>query len=192
MRDGIFKNMPQSREWRGLWRSCNREAERGEITAAKAERALLADLRKELGDKFTRRFLERCLETESQLPIPGLRLFGEQISGRDLGGENTPLEETTLRHARRLEESGVHGNDLAAESIACALKDWTQRQMRQMAQFCIDEAGDPARPVIEAARQAVDAQDVGSIARAHLGIGPKPASGKVAPITLDEDLTQPH
>ena len=158
MRDGIFKRMPQSRQWRGMWQSCNRAAEREGIARAKAERALLGDLKKEMRAKFTANFLDRCLQTETVLPLPGVRFFGETMFSRELGGENSPLEQSTLRHARRLEEGGMKGAELATESVACAHQEWADRQMRQMTQFCIDEAGYTDRPTIDAARLHADAR----------------------------------
>ena len=188
MRDGIFKAMPQSREWRSLWRSCDREADRGEITRRKAERALQTDLKKEMTGAFTRRFVERCAETETMLPtISG---FGDIASARELGGENSPLEEGAVRHVRRLETNGLRGATLGIEAIACALADWADSQQRQMAQHCINEAGEVAQPVIAASREALRAQDFHALARAHLESEGKSPAAKIAPVNLDDDLSQ--
>lgn len=190
MRDGVYKDLPQPRPWRGLVRSCTREAERGAPARQRAERALVADLGTEITPGFLRQFRRRA--EDSAALLPGMSSFDGIASSRDLGGENTPLENLVVDHARRLERTRVTGDRLAHEALEAALADWTERRFRHLAQHCLTKAGEAARPTLEAAREALAAQDFGALARRRLAGERSPRGPTRRAVDLDEDLTNPQ
>jgi len=190
VRDGIYKDLPQPRAWKGLLRSCTREAERGDPANHRASRAVAADCDIEITASFLRRFRRRA--DDAALQLPGVGSFDGIASSRDIGGENTPLENLMIEHARRLERGGITGDHLTTEAMTAALEDWKERRFRHMAQHCVTKAGDGARPTLAAVRQALDAQDLRGFVARRLA-GERAASPAAArPIDLDEDLANPR
>ncbi len=190
MRDGIHKTLSQPRPWRGLLRSCAREAERGETAYRRAKKAIESDLATELTPGFIRRLVLRAAESETLLP--SFKVFDDNSSSRDLAGENAPLENLVLDHARRLERDGIHGARLANDAVEGALVEWMHRRMRHMTQHCLGEAGEAARPMLDAVRAAIAAQDFKAIVAARLAGDQPAAAAEKRPINLDEDLAKPR
>jgi hypothetical protein len=124
MRDGLYKNLPLPRPWQAALRSCTLDAERGTIAREKVERAIGQDLQREIQPPFMRALREEADRAESLLP--GFRVFGE-VTSRDLGGQNTPLETEIIANARRLEGAGLKGTRLATAAVLSAVTERTQR-----------------------------------------------------------------
>ena len=187
MRDGIYKNLPMRRGYHSLVRSCMREVERGDTANRFAEKAVEQDVRAEVSPTFVAGIIGRA---DSQADLPGLSPLARCSDPRELGGSSTPLEKLCLSHARRLEREGKKGKSLAQNALVDALRSWVKRQERQIEQHCLAEGGTSARPVVQAAHNALRSVDLGGIAD-RLVSGEKPASSAPRkPVQLDEDLTK--
>lgn len=187
MRDGVYKDLAMPRPWKGLLKSAERKAERGEICAQKATRAMEADARRELSIPFLRRLKQLIEIGEVSLPIIGGPL-SRIASPREMGGNNTPLEQLVLDCARWREIEGSHDRSLG-QAICDALTIWDGRQFRLMQQHCLIKAGVDSLPLLQATRAALDKIDRNAMAN-RLATGAPPARFRVKPIDPDEDLTR--
>ena len=94
MRDGIYKNLPLSKPWRALLRSCTLDAARGEVAREKCERAAGLELR-EIRPQFMAAFREKAEDAGSFLP--GFNAFGPEVATGGLGGQKLPYRESDAR-----------------------------------------------------------------------------------------------
>jgi|ERR1700691_2524872 len=188
MRDGIYKNLPLSAPWRAFLKSCTLDAERGEVAREKCERATGLELR-EIRSQFQSAFRDRAERTESLLP--GFSEFGVEVTSRDLGGQNTPLENLILVRARRLESEGLKGVVLEREAYAGALKEMRHAQLRQIEQTVLTSGSDSeSRATIDAARNAVNSAEIMPIVDSFLAGRSLNLPPAQRPIDLDEDLAR--
>lgn len=185
MRDGLHKDLSLGREWQGLAKACEREAERGDTAREKASDAIAADVRKEVPDAFVDR-LVTAAENAATL-LPSFTAFGPQLTPRHLHNANTPLQAEICANAARLEADGVSGRLLARRAIEEAIKDRGQRRGRQIGQHYAGEGA-----IARAANNAINRVDTGAIAEALLEHKPLRQKHKRREIDLDEDLTKPR
>jgi hypothetical protein len=188
MRDGIYKNLPLARPYQAFLKSCTLDAERGEIAREKCERAVGAELR-EIRTQFKVAFRERA-EVAGSL-LEGFKTFGDEVTNRDLGGQNSPLENLILAHARRLETAGLKGAELESASYADALQEMMRAHLRQIEQTVLTSGSDSdSKATIEAARNAVNSAKIVPIVDSFLvgrSLNLPPARRR---IDLDEDLSR--
>ena len=68
MRDGIYKGLPVSRDWKRLLRWCEREADRGRATVAAAVLAIERDFHREVSRTLVVQLCEAADSARSMLP----------------------------------------------------------------------------------------------------------------------------
>ncbi|MGD0469984.1 MAG: hypothetical protein ABSA54_16520 [Terriglobales bacterium] len=152
MRDGIYKSLKLGQGWKSLLKSCEREKERGGTASGKARNAIAKDLYIEVSAVFVHELLVRVRPTDL---LPGFRSIDPELTCRDLGGNNSPLENDVLASAKRLEGLGIRGRAIVDQALGESLKRHKQARVLQIEQHCLNEAGLKSRPIIEAARQAL-------------------------------------
>src|ERR1022692_1439104 len=125
---------------------------RGEITREKGERAAGLELR-EIRPQFMAAFREKA-ETAGSL-LPGFKAFDADVTTSDLGGQNSPLENRMLAHARRLESAGLKGAELIEASCAAALQETLGANQRLIEQTVLAAGSDSdAKATLGAVRDA--------------------------------------
>jgi hypothetical protein len=188
MRDGIYKNLPLPKPWRAFLKSCTLDAERGEIAREKCERAAGGELR-QIPPKFMAAFREEAEVAESLLP--GIKAFGAEVTASDLGGQNSPLTNLILAHARRLEGAGIKGAELERASYTGALQETMNAQQRLIEQTILASGSDSdAKATLGATRNAIRSAKIGPIVDSFLSDRTlKLPPGRRA-INLDEDLSR--
>ena len=188
MRDGIYKNLPLSRPWRAFLKSCMLDAERGEIAREKCERAAGGELR-QIRPQFVAAFREKAEVAESLLP--GFKAFGVEVTSRYLGGQNSPLENQILAHARRLESAGLKGAELERAAYADALQEIMNAWLRLIEQTILTSGSDSdSKATIGAARNAIKSAKITPIVDAFLAGRSLDLPPARRPIDLDEDLSR--
>jgi hypothetical protein len=187
MRDGIYKNLPLSPGWRAVLRSCMLDAERGKIAREKVERAVWHEMQREIQPQFQRAVREKTKLTESLLP--GFSAFGD-VSGRDLAGQNSPLENEIIAQARRLEASGLKGVELEREAFVSAVKEYMERHKRQIELTILASASDQEAKTTRGAVQDVfKTAKIEPIVGAFLAGDSPDLPPARRPIDLDEDIS---
>jgi hypothetical protein len=189
MRDGIWKDLPMSSSWRTLVRRCEREADRSEPAVQAAERALELDARQELSSAFLRQLT--ALAHRSSEMLPNIGSFEHVATARDIGGTGSPLEESVLNSARRLEATGLRGGALVQQALEQSIALRSGARIRQIEEHCVVKAGSQARPIVQAARRAVAAIEHSSMVRRILS-GEGPMKLPRPSVNADEDLTRPR
>jgi hypothetical protein len=189
MRDGIWKDLPMSSSWRTLVRRCEREADRGEPAVHAAGRALEIDAQQELSPAFLRQFT--TLARRSSEMLPNIGSFEHVASARDIDGTGSPLEESVLNSARRLEATGLSGDALVQRALEQSLALRSSARIRQIEEHCVVKAGSQARPIVQAARRAVAAIEHSGMVRRILS-GEGPMKLPRPSLDADEDLTRPR
>ena len=183
MRDGIYKDLPLPSKWKSLLKACLREAERGEIAARAAYKAMNADAKRELSQDFLKRL--RHMTESNQPNLPGLGSAGFEFAA---GVVATPHERCVVQHAQGLHTNGVGGRDLMHRAIAGGLADMQAQQLRQMEQHVYISGGQDARAIMAAARTACNGV-AEQLAAEYCGTAPKRAAIATRPrIDPDEDL----
>lgn len=152
MRDGIYKTLSLGRGWKSFLKSCERAKERGATAIAKAQAVIARDFYLEVSGAFVHGLLH-IVHAENLLP--GFRAIDPDLTSRDLGGNNSPLENAVLASAKRLESRGVRGRALVDRAFGESLEEHKRSRMNQIEQHYLKEAGSSARPAIEAARMAL-------------------------------------
>lgn len=160
MRDGIYKSLKLGPGWRSLLKSCEREKERGDTASAKARNAVAKDLYIEVSAVFIHKLLTRVRPTDL---LPGFKSIAPDLTCRDLGGNNSPLENDVLASAKRLEAKGVRGRAIVDQALGESLERHKRARVVQIEQHCLNEAGLKSRPIIDAARQAMLRADVSDV-----------------------------
>lgn len=188
VRDGIYKNLPLGRSWKSLLKSCERQKERGSTSRAKASRAVIADISVELSTGFISALAAQVKQHESFLP--GFAGLDRDLGCRDLGGNNSPLENDVLASVKRRQALGTKGEDLISQALDESLENLKERRIRQMEQHCLSVAGVKSKPIISAARTAVSSVE-SRVVIEQLLRGQRPKARR-APrdIDPDEDLTR--
>lgn len=188
MRDGLYKNLPLPRPWQAALRSCTLDAERGTIAREKVERAIGQDLQREVQAPFMRAFREEADRAESLLP--GFSAFGE-VTSRDLGGQNTPLQNEIIAQARHLEGAGLKGAGLATAAVLSAVTERKQRCGRQMEQTALTSGSDSdAKATISAVRNAISGAKIAPLVEAFIAGCPLDLPPARHPIDLDEEISR--
>lgn len=188
MRDGIYKNLPLPKPWRAFLKSCTLDAERGEIAREKCERAVLWELR-DVPPRFREGFREQIEATESLLP--GFKVFGTEITSSETGGENSPLTNRVLAHARRLESAGLKGQELERTAYTRALEDSLASSQRLIEQTILTSGSDSeSKATLTAVREAIKSFEPTPIVGAFLAGGSLNLPPARRPIDLDEDLSR--
>jgi len=188
MRDGLYRSLPLRRAWRGFLKSCEREAEHGEIRVRKAEYAIMRELRTEISPAFLTRLSQIAHDTESLLPT--FYGFPERTTSRELQARNSSMENELLNHIKEREISGLRGKDLLRQGMMDTTNSVTDRFRRQIEQHCLIEAGAQARPILDGVREALKEASADRITSSLLAKkGTNRLKGK-KPIDLDEDLTR--
>ena len=183
MRDGIYKDLPMPRGWKSLLRACLREAERGDIAARAAYKAMDADVKRDVSPGFLKR-LRQMAET-NQPTLPGFGAAGLEF---EAGVTATPHERCITQHAQRLHANGVGGRDLMQRALADGLADMRAQQLRQMEQHVYLDGGRDARAVMTAVRMACSGIPE-QLAAECCGTAPKRAAAVTRKrIDPDEDL----
>jgi hypothetical protein len=188
MRDGIFKDLPLGRSWRSLLKSCERPKERGETVQIKATRAVLSDLRNEIGGEFLHNLLD--LGRRIDRLLPGFSCIDPDLTCRDLGGTNSPFENDVLKRTRRLAEGGKRGSELVYVALRDSIEQIKSCRVRQIEQHCLLKAGSKAGPIVNSAREALRSVDSSSIAEQLSSGGKMKTPSLKRPVDLNEDLTQ--
>jgi hypothetical protein len=188
MRDGIYKDLPLPRAWRRLVRACARPAEQGGTTRRLAEQALQGDALRELSPSFLSTLDRFC--GQSTPTLPGIATALSISTARELGGCGSVLEQSVLAHAQQLERQGVHGEELGRQAVAGGLVAWQDRQYRHIEQHGLSKAGAEARPLLRAARQALDEADKTAVAQRIVSGSTHTAPKARQPVDIDEDLTR--
>jgi hypothetical protein len=188
MRDGIYKNLPLSPEWRAVLKSCLLDAERGTIAQEKVERAIGRELQREIQPQFLKAFREKTKLTETLLQ--GFLVFGVEV-GRDLAGQNSPLKNGIIAQARRLEAAGLKGVELEREAVMSAVNEYKEPRKRLIEQTILTSASDQdAKATKRAVQDAFKAAKIEPIVEALLaGYSPDLPPAR-RPIDLDEDLSR--
>jgi hypothetical protein len=188
MRDGIYKNLPLPKPWKAFLKSCTLDAERGEIAREKCERAVFLELR-DVPPKFREAFREKIKATESLLP--GFKVFGSEVTSSETGGENSPLTNRVLAHARRLESRGLKGQELEGTAYAVALEDGLAAAQRLIEQTILTSGSDSeSKATLTAVREAIKSVKTAPIVDAFLAGGSLNLPPARRPIDLDEDLSR--
>jgi hypothetical protein len=93
-----------------------------------------------------------------------------------------------LSSAKRIEARGIRGQAIIHEALHESIENLRQRRFLQIQQHCISNAGTRAKPVINAARDALSAMDAYSIAGQVIQ-GKKPRAPRIKrEIDPDENL----
>lgn len=183
MRDGIYKDLPLPRGWKSLLRACMREAERGDIAARAAYKAMRADVQRDVSPQFLKR-LRHMAET-NQPSLPGLSPASFEF---EAGNAATPHERCIAQHAQRLLANGVGGRDLLNGALVNGLTDMQAQQLRQIEQHVYLDGGREARVVTAAVRTACSGM-AEQLAAECSGTAPKRAAAATRRrIDPDEDL----
>ena len=185
MRDGIYKSLNLGRGWQSLLKSCEREKERGDMASGKARNAVAKDLYIEVSAVFVHEMLIRVRQADF---LPGFRSIDPELTCRDLGGKNSPLENDVLASAKRLEASGIRGRAIVDQALGESLERRKQSRVLQIEQHCLNEAGLKSRPIIEAARQALVRADTSELIENLLQGKHLKMSRPKRPIHPDESL----
>ena len=160
MRDGIYKSLKLGQGWKSLLKSCEREKERGNTASAKARNAVAKDLYIEVSAVFIHELLARVRPTDL---LPGFKSIDPDLTCRDLGGNNSPLENDVLASAKRLESKGVRGRAVVDQALGESLERHKRARVVQIEQHCLNEAGLKSGPIINAVRQAMLRADVSDV-----------------------------
>jgi len=188
MRDGIYKNLPLSKPWRALLRSCTLDAERGEVAREKCERAAGLELR-EIRPQFMAAFREKAEDAGSFLP--GFNAFGPEVAAGGLGGQNSPIENRMLAQARRREGEGLRGAELVAASCADALQETIDAHERLIEQTMLASGSDSdTKAALGAVRDALRCVSITPIVDSFVAGRPLDLPPARRPIDLDEDLAR--
>src|SRR3954469_2586064 len=99
MRDGLHKDLALAREWQGLAKACEREAERGDTACDRATDAIAADVRHEVPETFVDKVIKAADNAAALLP--SFSAFDGDSAQRY--GATTPLENEICANAARLE-----------------------------------------------------------------------------------------
>jgi hypothetical protein len=159
------------------------------MASAKAKRAVALELYSELSGQFVSSLNLHALRGKAL--FAGLNSINPEISPRDLGGCNSPLEQKVLKSYVRREADGVSGRELVSAALRDGIEDLKQRRSRQIEQHCLQEAGVEAKPILKAARIAISEVEASSIVEDLLeGKNRKAPKVKQSPVDLDEDLTK--
>jgi hypothetical protein len=188
MRDGIYKNLPLSKPCRAFWKSCTLDAERGDIAREKFERAASAELRA-IQPQFRSAFRERTELSESLLPL--VKVFDGDVTSRDLGGQNLPLENEIVAQARHLEELGLKGAELERQAYARGLRETMNAQQRLVEQTILSTGSDSdSKATIGAARNANGSAKIMPIIDAFVAGRSVDLPPARRPVDLNEDLSR--
>ena len=188
MRDGIYKNLPLSKPCRAFWKSCTLDAERGDIAREKFERAANAELCA-IRPQFRNALRERTELSESLLPM--VRVFDGDVTSRDLGGQNLPLENEIVSQARHLEELGLKGTELERQAIARGLQETMNAQYRLVEQTILNTGSDSeSKATIDAARKAKGSAKIMPIVDAFVAGRSLDLPPSRRPVDLNEDLSR--
>lgn len=183
MRDGIYKDLPMPRGWKSLLRACLREAERGDIAARAAYKAMHADVKRDVSPEFLKRL--RQMAESNQPTLPGFGSAGLEFAA---GVAATPHERCIAQHAQRLHANGAGGRDLMQRALSEGLVDMRTQQLRQVEQHVYLDGGRGAREVMTAVRTACNGV-AEQLAAECCGTAPKRAPiATRTRIDPDEDL----
>jgi hypothetical protein len=185
MRDGIYKSLKLGQGWQSLLKSCEREKERGDTASGRARNAIAKDLYIEVSPVFVHEILTRVRQSDL---LPGFRSIDAELTCRDLGGNNSPLENDVLASAKRLEGKGIRGRAIVDQAFGESLERLKQRRIIQIEQHYLNEAGLKSRPIIEAARQALLRADTSDVTQSLLEGKRVKMSRPKRPIHPDESL----
>lgn len=185
MRDGIYKSLKLGQGWKSFLKSCEREKERGETASERARNAVAKDLYIEVSAGFVHELLGRVRTADL---LPGFRSIDPEITCRDLGGNNSPLENDVLASAKRLEAKGVRGRAVVYQALGESLERHKRARVAQIEQHCLNEAGLKSRPIVDAARQAMLRADVSDVVENLIQGRRLKLSRPKQPIHLDESL----
>ncbi len=183
MRDGIYKDLPMPRGWQSLLRACLREAERGDIARRAADKALHADVKRDVSSEFMRRL--RQMAESNQPNLPGFASPGLHFA---VGLAASPLERCIAQQAMNLHALGAGGLDLMQRALSRGLADMQSQQLRQVEQHIYLYGGRDARDVMTAVRAACKGL-AEQLAAECCGAAPKRSATAIRTrIDLDEDL----
>lgn len=185
MRDGIYKSLKLGQGWKSLLKSCERAKERGDTASGKARNAVAKDLYIEVSAAFVHELLALARKTDL---LPGFRSIDPDLTCRDLGGNNSPLENDVLASAKRLEARGVRGRAIVDQALGESLERHKESRAHQIEQHCLSEAGLKSRPIIEAARQALRRTEISDVVENLLQGKRLKLSRSKRPIHPDESL----
>ena len=130
-------------------------------------------------------------EKAEQSLLPGFKAFGDDVTGTDLGGQNAPLANQILAHARRAESSGLKGAELVKASCAGALQETMNAQLRLMEQTILASGSNPeSKATVRAARRAFGDARIVPITDSFLADRSLNLPPARRPIDLDEDLSR--
>jgi hypothetical protein len=189
MRDGLYRNLPLSIRWRAALKSMILDAERGTIAREKVERATAQDLQREIQPRFKKAFREKTQCTDSWLC--GFNVFDVGLTSRDLGGDNSPLENELLVQASHLEAEGLKGEELERQAYISATREHMLRRRRQIEQTILTEGCvEEARAAVSAAQAAFQEAVIEPIIEAFRADQPLELPAAQRPIDLDEDLSR--
>jgi hypothetical protein len=177
MRDGIWKDLPLSREWRSTLRSALREADHGSTLRGKMSHALAKSLAG-VSASFLRRLQRRASDDRPVLPGLG------DISSL---GAVTPLEALIARRFVQLEAGGGSGPSLVQQACGDGLLQFKAQMGRALRQHISLEG--EAGPALKALAAAEATINVNEIAAACLNGQRPPRAEPRRPVNLDEDLT---
>jgi len=185
MRDGIYKSLKLGQGWKSFLKSCEREKERGDTALAKARNAVAKDLYIEVSAVFIHELLTLVRATDL---FPGFGSIDPELTCRDLGGNNSPLENDVLASAKRLEAKGVRGRAIVDQALGEGLERHKQARVAQIEQHCLNEAGLKSKPIVDAARQAMQRADVSDVVENLIQGKRLKVSRPKQPIHPDESL----
>lgn len=185
MRDGIYKTLNLGRGWKSFLKSCERAKERGATAIEKAKAVVTRDFYLEVSSEFVHKLLGMVRKEDL---LPGFRAIDPSLTSRDLGGNNSPLENAVLASAKRLESKGVKGRALVDHALGESLEEHKRSRMFQIEQHCLKEAGLSAKPVIEAARMALLRTDPVGVVASRFQEKPRRIVLTARAIDLDENL----
>ena len=136
---------------------------------------------RQLPPQFLEEFRKRIGLMESMLP--GFQVFGVDVTGSDLGGQNSPLANQILVQARSLELSGCRGDELQREACAGALAVTVNAQRRLIEQHILTAGSDlDSKATVGASRAAIRSVKILPIVDAFLpgfaGIAACPATNR--------------
>jgi len=164
------------------------DVERGTIAQEKVQRAIGRELQREIQPQFMKAFREKTKLTETLLP--GFLAFGVDVIGRDLAGQNSPLEKEIIAQAKRLEAAGLKGAELEREAVVSAVKEYMERRKRQIEQTILTSASDQdAKATMRAVQDAFNTAKIEPIVDALLAGSSADLPPARRPIDLDEDLS---
>jgi hypothetical protein len=189
MRDGIYKNPSLSKPCQALLKSCTQDAERGEIARQKCDLMIGQYMQDEIAPHFITAI--RGLAEDARSLLPGFRAITDQVTSRDLGGNNSPLENEILARARRCEREGLKGADLLREACVAAAREYLSRQGRVISQTIFIREGDPrANATIDAVWDAINSARIEPLVEAILSGRPLELAPARRPIDPDEDISR--